>query len=144
MGIELTGVQALGLGLEWGSTTSQRKIAQDVLDTLSDRRVLHQRRNLLRPSRDALPCFLSAQECRALLTEAIKLAKVGSPLRLRLQEMRSAFTGFVELAGPNAEDFRDDASRFRDALEDLGTSVRQTAGTVAEIRGVSLPEEFAP
>ncbi|SEF49738.1 hypothetical protein SAMN05216223_101121 [Actinacidiphila yanglinensis] len=142
MGVEFTGVQALGLGLNWSSTTSQKKIAQDVLDTLSDRRLLHGYINVDRPVEDAEECRASAQECRELLTEAIKRAKVGSPLRAHLRVLRSAFTQFIQLAGRDAASFLRDADQFRLALRVLRLSVARVAESLGEIRGVTVPDEL--
>jgi hypothetical protein len=142
MGVEIAGLQALGFGLNWNSTTSQKRIAQDVLDVLSDRRLLHGHLNITRPSADAEDCLESAQECRALLTEAIKLTKVGSPLRAHLTVMRSAFTQFVQLAGRNGAAFRRSVDQFRLALGVLRSSVAQVAESLGEIRGVTVPHEL--
>lgn len=143
MGIKFTGLQALGLGLNWDNTTSQKQIAQDVLDTLSDRRVLHGHLNDNRPGEDVAPCLASAQQCRAFLTEAITSAKPGGPLRAHLRVMRSAFTSFIQLGGRDGTTYHEDLSQFRLALGVLRSSVTQVADSMAELRGLTVPDELA-
>lgn len=132
----------LGLGLGWDAKTSQKKIAQDVLDTLADRRVLRGDLNPNRPLEDVGPCLQSAQECREFLTDAVTRAKVGSALRAHLRVMRGAFTQFVELGGHDGVNFRDNVDEFRLALGVLRSSVTQVAESLEEIRGVTVPDEL--
>lgn len=146
MGMEFAefSVSGLGLGLKWNATTSSKKMAQDVLDRLADRRILSKDLNLSRPVLDVVPCFGSAMECRAFLGEAMARAKVGSPLRGRLRAMQSAFTAFVQAAGNDGTAFVEDVDRFRAALQTLQAEVATVATSIAEIRGVTGPPELQP
>jgi hypothetical protein len=141
VGFNIAGFSIAGLGLNWDTTTSDKKIAQDVLDVLDDRRVLNPQRGN-RPQTEASYCMDSAQECRALLTEAIKAAKVGSGLRQHLKDLRDPFTNFVEEGGPDGIKFSENHPAFQDALNVLRRAVIVHAAVISKIRGVTCPDSL--
>ena len=146
MGFLLSGVSVASyFGLNWDKTTSTKKIAQDVIDRIADRRVLNPQ--TMRPTTEAVYCLESGQKCRELLTEAITTAKVNCTLRGELDEMRSAFTAFVEAAGPDASKFRrgrGHQTAFEVALNALRRDVTAQAVIVARRRGVTCPQRLLP
>lgn len=125
VGHRITGVSAFGFGADWEKTEGDRDVARQVVTFLEDRRVLFGDRHL----EDEIYCVRSALETRAKLTELITAAKPGKNLEAALRQMRAHFRRFVELAGPEARNYRDswrgpsEASPFGLALGELRSGV---------------------
>lgn len=143
MGIRPTAFSAFGFGVNWEFTKSDRVIAQQVFDFLSDKRVLTIGR--ARPQTEATACLASATECRTRLSGYLdRLEKPGGDLRIWLRAMREAFTDFLEAGGPSGERFGPGSDReFNEALALLRDRVQQQANEVSDrykLTGLSLPE----
>jgi hypothetical protein len=129
MGFELTGVSSPLGGISWTHTTSAKEISRQVLDVLSDRRLLQNHRG--HSPEDPRYCVLSALQLRQVLTDALKDAKNGSTLETELKAMRGAFTGFVDTAGPDGRNLQDHAAMEAARLELIRT-VNDSVVRVAE------------
>ncbi|MGW3630999.1 DUF6650 family protein [Streptomyces sp. NPDC005122] len=131
MGIRPTEISIFGVGVGWEFKKSDRQTAQQIMDFLSDKRVLTVNPN--RPPEDAAACVASAMECRKRLSELLDEVPVKSvDLRKWLRGLREAFTSFVEVSEHRGFAGQDGKSRFRKALHDLQTAVETLAGFVSE------------
>jgi hypothetical protein len=131
MGIRPTEVSIFGIGVGWEFKRSDRQTAQQIMDFLSDKRVLIVSPN--RPSEDAAACVASAMECRKRLSELLDEVPVKSvDLRTWLRGLREAFTSFVEASERRGFVGTDGESRFRQALYDLQVAVQALSGIVSE------------
>lgn len=143
MGIRPTAFSAFGFGVNWEFTKSDRVIAQQVFDLLSDKRVLKVGR--ARPHVEAAACLASAVECRDRLSGCLdRLEKPGGDLRTWLRAMREAFTDFLEAGGPSGDRFGTGSDReFNKALALLRDRIQQQANEVSDrykLTGLNLPK----
>lgn len=131
MGFRPTEISIFGIGVGWEFKKPDRQTAQQIMDFLSDKRVLTVDRN--RPTEDAAACVASAMECRKRLSELLDEVPAKSvDLRKWLRGLREAFTSFVEASEHHGFEGQDGESRFRESLRDLQTGVETLSGVVSE------------
>ena len=106
---------------------------------LEDRRLLYGRRTA--PD-DFMHCVESAIEIRKFLTERLAQAMPGKELDQALRIIREAFREFVEAAGPNSRDFRDEIPRFFEALYHLQEVVGLHAARIANNYGLAVEPQL--
>ena len=125
MNYRITGGSAFGFGIDWAKNEGDFEVARQAVTFLEDRRILFGDRHL----EDELYCVRSAIEARARLTHLIATAKPGKGLEGALRQMRAHFRRFVELAGPDAVNYRgqwrglSEANPFGLALGELRSGV---------------------
>ncbi|MBC9715346.1 hypothetical protein H9Y04_22615 [Streptomyces sp. TRM66268-LWL] len=134
--------------MNWEFTKSDRRLAQQLMDFLADKRVLTI--GWGRPESEAGACLASAADCRMKLSEYLdQIQKPNSDLRTWVRAIRQAFTDFIEAGGHDGGRFTDEGSvgldgLFNQALRDLRERVRCETDLVAKrykLIGLDLPPE---
>ncbi|GAA1664188.1 hypothetical protein GCM10009733_072430 [Nonomuraea maheshkhaliensis] len=141
---EQTGVSTPVFGVEWQKKSTDHTIAHEVIVFLEDRRLLFGDRHV----EDERFCISSALQIRAFLTEQLRRYDMGRELHLALKAMRAAFRHFVDVAGPEGENFRyrmgsSGADRFGLALGDLRSRVGFFVAAIATQYEIAIDEDLS-
>ncbi|GAA3424584.1 hypothetical protein GCM10018953_17670 [Streptosporangium nondiastaticum] len=141
---EITGISTSLFGIQWQKKDTDRKIAHEVIIFLEDRRLLFGDRHV----DDEAHCVQSAIQIRAFITEQLKRHKMGRELCLALKAMRSACRHFVDVAGPQGENFGYrmgpiGANRFGLALGDLRAQMGFYIATIATQYKIEVDDDLS-
>ncbi|WP_155128680.1 DUF6650 family protein [[Actinomadura] parvosata] len=141
---EVTGVSTPLFGIQWQKTSTDRRIAREVIVFLEDRRLLFGDRHV----EDEGHCVRSALQIRAFLTEQLKRHEMGRELSTALKAMRAACRQFVDVAGPQGENFGYrmgpiGANRFGLALGDLRSQMGFYVAAIATQYKIEVDDDLA-
>ncbi|WP_432871830.1 DUF6650 family protein [Microbispora rosea] len=133
-----------GFGIQWQKTSTDRKIANEVIAFLEDRRLLFGDRHV----DDEGDCVHSALQIRTFLTEQLRRDGVGRELRQILKAMRATCRNFVDAAGPGGRNFGyhmgpTGANRFGLALGDLRSRMGFYIAAIATQYKIEIDEDLS-
>jgi len=144
MPYRLTGAGGFGFSVNWEKVPGDKRVAEQVIGYLEDRRVLFRKRS----GEDGMYCVMSANDVRHFLTGQLAEAKPGKSLATSIRAMRAAFREFVDAAGLDAENFRSNRSgmptnEFSLALGELRSRVGLQVALIADRYEIDVEEELA-
>ena len=130
-----------GASATWEVTKENKGIAQKIIHFLEDRRLLFGPRG--DNPYDPVYCLESARQIRAYLGEQLQAGNPGQRLAQAIQEMRRACRRFIDKAGPEAINFRQERDRFLVAVAELRTTFGFYIAALASKYGLALDEDLA-
>jgi Family of unknown function (DUF6650) len=130
-----------GASATWEVTKENKAMAQKIIHFLEDRRLLFGPRGY--NPYDPVYCLESARQIRAYLGEQLQAGNPGQRLTQAIQEMRRACRRFIDKAGPEAINFRQERDRFLVAVAELRTTFGFYIAALASKYGLALDDDLA-
>jgi hypothetical protein len=125
----ITGISIPIFGISWNPPKLEKKIAQDVITFLEDRRVLYNPFQLESPEH----CKQSVIQIREFLTQQLYDVEKDSEISKTLRAMRSACRKFLDMVTENDFYFKESEGRIRNDIG-FGGQILFFSG-IGELRG---------
>ena len=145
MSYRVTGIGAIGLSINWEKVPGDKDVARRVIAFLEDRRILFVDHH----AENEMYCVRSANAAREFLTDQLAQTKAGKHLEASLKDIRAAFRHFVDIAGPDGQNFQrwhyghTPADPFSLALGELRAIVGYHVELIAYYYGLEIEDELA-
>lgn len=130
-----------GASATWEVTKENKATARKIINFLEDRRLLFGPRG--EHPNDPEYCLESAKQIREYLGEQLQVGNPGQRLTQAIQEMRRACRRFIDRAGPEANNFRQERDSFLVAVAELRTTFGFYIAALASKYGIAVDDDLA-